>query len=199
MTRAKGRWWREAARRKRADRRADAAWDAYRERFGRAPDCTIVWLDGRREEAASVVIAKGRHYAGRHIIAPAASLVEPSFQVVLFRGGGRVAVMRYGIALLRDRIPRLSDVSIIEGRDVVVVGHAAEAAQGDGDIVASLPLRVTLAGTDLSNARPTEDSVQAVSPSRRSMKVLKSLTLVCTCALNRPSASPAFSMASSGS
>lgn len=102
----------------------------------------VVTVDGRRTEAASVVIANGRYYAGRYVLAPAASLSAASFQVVLFRSGGRWAVIRYGLALLLNRIPRLSDVTIVEGSTVEVVGPAGEPVQGDGDVIARLPLRI---------------------------------------------------------
>lgn len=105
----------------------------------------VVTIDGKRHEAASVIIAKGRFYAGRYVVAPAAHLPAPSFQVVLFQKGGRLAVMRYGLALLLNAIPRLSDVAIVEGKVVEIEGPPGEPVQGDGDIVASLPLRVAIA------------------------------------------------------
>ena len=104
-----------------------------------------VTVDGKRHAAASVIIAKGRYYAGRYVVAPSASLSSPSFQVVLFRKGGRLAVMRYGLALLLDIVPRLPDVDIVEGQSIEIEGPSGEPVQGDGDIVASLPLRVAVA------------------------------------------------------
>lgn len=109
----------------------------------------LVTVDGRCEEAASVVIANGRYYAGRYVLAPKARLSAPSFQVVLFRSGGRGAVMRYGVSMLLNRIPRLSDVTILEGRTVEVAGPTDEAVQGDGDVIARLPLRIALADEPL--------------------------------------------------
>lgn len=105
----------------------------------------LVTVDGRRVEAASVVIANGRYYAGRYVLAPEARLSAPSFQVVLFRSGGRWAVIRYGLALLLNRIPRLSDVTIVKGTKIEVAGPANEPVQGDGDVIARLPLRIELA------------------------------------------------------
>lgn len=105
----------------------------------------VVTIDGKREDAASVVIANGRYYAGRYVLAPEARLSAPSFQVVLFRSGGRWAVLRYGLALLLGRIPRLSDIAILEGRAIEIVGPANEPAQGDGDVISRLPLRIVLA------------------------------------------------------
>ena len=110
------------------------------------PRVYAVTIDGKRHEAASIIIAKGRYYAGRYVVAPSASLSSPSFQVVLFKKGGRFAVMRYGAALLLNIIPHLSDVDIVEGRDIAIEGPDGEPVQGDGDIVASLPLRVAIAG-----------------------------------------------------
>src|SRR5262245_34506501 len=53
---ARGRWWRRATGRNHADRRAYAAWVAYRERFGRTPDVTFLALGGGRR--AWLVLAK---------------------------------------------------------------------------------------------------------------------------------------------
>jgi YegS/Rv2252/BmrU family lipid kinase len=103
-----------------------------------------VTVDGERHTASSVIIAKGRYYAGRYMVAPTARLAAPTFQVVLFKRSGRLAVMRYGLALLRDIIPRLPDVTIREGRVVEIEGPLDEPVQGDGDIIAALPLRITI-------------------------------------------------------
>lgn len=93
-------------------------------------------------------------------------LVAPTFQVVLFKRSGRLAVIRYGLALLRDAIPRLPDVTIREGRVIEIEGPLDEPVQGDGDIIAALPLRASISERTLCVA----DALQApaiVMPSTR--------------------------------
>ncbi|MGE0094287.1 MAG: diacylglycerol kinase family protein [Alphaproteobacteria bacterium] len=127
----------------------------------------VVTVDGSRHEAASIIVAKGRYYAGRYVVAPSAHLSLPSFQVVLFRKGGRLAVMRYGIALLLNVIPRLPDVEIVEGRSVEIEGPPGEPVQGDGDIVASLPLRVAIADRLLRVAGALQAPATVMPSTRR--------------------------------
>ena len=126
-----------------------------------------VTVDGKRHEAASVIIAKGRYYAGRYVVAPSACLSSPSFQVVLFRKGGRLAVLRYGLALLLNLIPRLPDVDIVEGRSIEIEGPPGEPVQGDGDILASLPLRVSIADRLLRVAGALQAPATVIPSTRR--------------------------------
>ncbi len=112
-----------------------------------------VEIAGRRFPAAAVVVAKGHHYAGRFTIAARARLDEPSLQVALFERAGRWNLLRYAFALLLDRIDRLPDIRILPATSVVVRGPEGEAVQADGDLIAALPLAVTLAERPLALVR----------------------------------------------
>lgn len=98
--------------------------------------------DGRRAPAASAVIANGRFYGGRLMMAPAASLQRPDLQVVVFTRSGRLQVLRYGAALLLGLLPRLKDVEILTAQDIHIDGPKGEPLQADGDVVARLPARI---------------------------------------------------------
>lgn len=104
-----------------------------------------VTVDGVAHEAASVVVARGRFYGGRHLAAPAARLDGEGFQVCLFGSGGRLAVLRYGAALVMGRLPRATGYRIVSGRRVSVAGPPDDPVQADGDIVTRLPLDIDLA------------------------------------------------------
>jgi YegS/Rv2252/BmrU family lipid kinase len=99
-------------------------------------------VDGTAYEAASAVVAKGRYYAGRYLLAPEARLWEPVFQVCLFERGGRLAALRYARALQQGRLARLPDYRIVSGRAVRIEAPAGEPVQADGDIVARLPVEI---------------------------------------------------------
>ncbi len=103
-----------------------------------------VTIDGRAYKTVSVVACNGRRYGGPFVAAPNASLGDDSFQVLLMNGRGWLSVLRYGLGLMLGRLTQLSDVQLIAGRDVTVHGHAGQPVQADGDIVAHLPLSVTI-------------------------------------------------------
>ena len=103
-----------------------------------------VTVDGREYEAVSVIVAKGRHYAGKFVCAPKARLDEPHFQVCLFKRRGAWNVLRYALALGVNRLPKLPDLEIVEGREVSIEGPEGDPVQGDGDLVGHLPITVGL-------------------------------------------------------
>ena len=81
-----------------------------------------------------------------------ARLDEPALHVCLFERGGRWAAIRYMAALLLGFLPRLGDYRVIRARSVTIAlepetaeERAAPPVQGDGDVVARLPARITVA------------------------------------------------------
>ena len=104
-----------------------------------------VTVDGVEHDAASVIVARGRLYGGRHLAAPAARLDADEFQICLFEDGGRLAVLRYGIALLLGRLPKAAGYRMVPGRRIRIAGPDGDPVQADGDIIARLPLTVELA------------------------------------------------------
>ncbi len=108
------------------------------------PRCYQVNIDGTSYHASSVVIAKGHYYGGRFIVAPKARLDEPSLYVALFERGGRWNLFRYAVAFVGNRLERLPDVRVLPATAIQVSGEPGEPIQADGDLLAVLPLRVTL-------------------------------------------------------
>ncbi len=103
-----------------------------------------VTIDGATYASSSVVVCNGRRYGGPFIAAPEASLIDDGFHVVLMQGRGWFNIARYGAALMLGRIAKLHDVRLITGRDVLVEGVPGRPVQADGDIVATLPARITV-------------------------------------------------------
>jgi diacylglycerol kinase (ATP) len=110
-------------------------------RYGFAP--ITVELDGVASQAASVIVTKGRLYAGRYRIAPAAKPAEPGFQVVLFRRPGAAQAVLAGLALPLGLIPRLPGVEIRPALSIRMVSGAEVPVQADGDPAGRLPAEVT--------------------------------------------------------
>ena len=113
--------------------------------FAYRPHLFRLTIDGRPYQAASVVVSRGRHYAGPFIAAPDAVLASPDLHVCLFEQPGRAAVLRYGVALLGNALPQTSHYRVVRGREVEILGHDTQLVQADGDIVATLPLRLDVA------------------------------------------------------
>jgi YegS/Rv2252/BmrU family lipid kinase len=104
-----------------------------------------VRVDGVWHEAGSVVVAKGHYYGGRFVLAPEARLDRPEFQVCLFMKRGRLALVLYALALPLGLLPRLKSVKLLPAREVVIEGPAGDPVQGDGDVIARLPVTITVA------------------------------------------------------
>jgi diacylglycerol kinase family enzyme len=129
---------------KRAIGKGAYVWQTLREmpRYGFAPIRAVI--DGRVEDAASVIVTKGRLYAGRFLLAPGADPRAEGFHVALFRDAGVLAAMRYGAALPLGLLPRLRGVDILRGHDVRL--HCAGIpAQADGDAAGCLPVAIEAA------------------------------------------------------
>ncbi len=118
------------------------------EAFRHRPTTYRVDVDGQTFEAASVVVANGRHYGGPYVCAREARLTKPTLFACLLAGNRRWDVIRYGWGLLSGRLPKFHDVKIVEGRQFTVESRQAEESHGpvqaDGEILARLPLRVSL-------------------------------------------------------
>ncbi len=102
-----------------------------------------VRIDGRDEEAGSVVITKGSLYAGNFLLAPEARPSEPGFSVALFGRSGPAAVLMYGAALTMNLLPKAPGMRLLRARHVEVLGGSSLPAQADGDPAGVSPVTVT--------------------------------------------------------
>lgn len=107
--------------------------------------------DAPPQEVASVIVAKGHFYGGRFICAPDARLTEPELHVCLFPRGGRLNALRYVWGVTAGRLARFPEYRVVTAKRVRIEGPAgdglfADAVQGDGDVLARLPVEITLAG-----------------------------------------------------
>ncbi|WP_307833614.1 diacylglycerol/lipid kinase family protein [Azospirillum brasilense] len=100
---------------------------------------------GEPVEAASVIVAKGHFYGGRFVCAPDARLADPWLHVCLFPRSGRGNALRYLWGVTAGRLPRFPDYRVLPARRVVVEGPVGEPVQGDGDVIARLPVEIALA------------------------------------------------------
>jgi YegS/Rv2252/BmrU family lipid kinase len=101
------------------------------------PDGAVTQLNG-----ASCIICNGHYYGGTFVLAPAARLDAACFQLVLFQRPGCIAALSYATAMVLGQIPRRADVTLLPVVAVEIDGPAGEPVQGDGDIIARLPVRI---------------------------------------------------------
>lgn len=113
------------------------------------PSEFAIGIDGVPYRAGAAVIAKTRFYAGRFVLAPAASAADPLFHVVLFAPGPRRAVLRYLAAMALGRAYRASGVRVIPARRITLAEDGPWPVQADGELLAGSPLSVAVADAPL--------------------------------------------------
>ena len=114
----------------------------------------VVRVDGSEHRAATVIAAKGRFYAGSYLIAPRASLAEPFLDLVLFTRFGRFAVLRYLALLLLGRLPQCRDIIVLRSPSALVSAAEPVPVQADGELVARLPVVISIAERPVYLVRP---------------------------------------------
>ncbi|QQS14113.1 MAG: diacylglycerol kinase family lipid kinase [Rhodospirillales bacterium] len=115
-----------------------------------------VEIDGVAREAASVIVSNARSYGGSYTLAPGESVRRPVLSVCLFDGGGRADIVRYGAALLMDRLARARGFNVVEAREVSIRASDGAAAplQIDGDNAMKLPVTIRVAPRRLTLLMP---------------------------------------------
>jgi diacylglycerol kinase (ATP) len=99
-----------------------------------------VCIDGKATEAGSVIVSKGRLYAGHYLLAPEARPDAPGFTVALFDRTGPWSALMYGAALPLNLLPRAPGLRLLRASEVQIFGQSE--AQADGDPAGMVPLRV---------------------------------------------------------
>lgn len=100
-------------------------------------------VDGADMTTASAIVSKGRLYAGRYTLAPAALPTEPGFTLALFDHRGPGAAAMYAAALPFNLLPYAPGVRLLRASEVEFHGNQGISAQADGDPVGTTPLRVS--------------------------------------------------------
>jgi diacylglycerol kinase (ATP) len=119
----------------------------------------VVDATGGERRAASVIVVKGRRYAGDFVIAPSARLAEPTLHVVLFGRAGRLAALLGLMAMVLGALHRLPSVSILPMRKLQVTPTGQSSAapflvEIDGDVTGELPIAIGIAETPLLLVQP---------------------------------------------
>lgn len=129
--------------------RSAYVWQSLRElpRYPFAPIEAV--LDGEVTRASSVIVTKGRLYAGRYLVAPGADPTQPGFHVVLFDYFSPAFAALAGAALPLGLIPRLPGVRILRANNITLRAEAWVPVQADGDPAGQLPVSIEAASEPL--------------------------------------------------
>ena len=106
-------------------------------------------VDGDEVEASSIIVSKGRLYAGRFTLAPHANACQPGFNVALFDCYGTAAALMYGAALPLNLLPRMPGLHIRTATSVEIIGNGGVSAQADGDPAGVTPITICNAPTPI--------------------------------------------------
>jgi len=107
--------------------------------------------DGEQTACEAVYVAKGRFFAGRWSFAPQASLGDPLLHVVALEKATRLRFLRFAWALFckRDDLPGARRFTC---HALSISGDGALPFQADGDIIARLPVTITVSAQAITFA-----------------------------------------------
>ena len=104
------------------------------------PDKLILDMDGKTYTGYSVIISKVAKYGGNFKITPNARLTDPFFYVCLFKGKGRLDILRYVTGIVAGKHLGFRDVEYVRAKNINVEGDAH--IQIDGDYFGRSPARI---------------------------------------------------------
>ncbi|MEM9472761.1 MAG: diacylglycerol kinase family protein [Pseudomonadota bacterium] len=101
-------------------------------------------IDNKEYSGVGAIIINGRYYAGSHVVAPQNDLGNGRLCVVILHKPGRIAALRYGLAMLLDRLQSRTDVTFLQQvRSIEIDGDDTTPVQVDGETACHLPVLIT--------------------------------------------------------
>ncbi len=100
------------------------------------------------------VEAAMRHYAGRMVWAPDANIDTPSLQIGIFTRVGRLQLPIYAFGFVSGWFRRFPGAVVRSVAEVRLSGPSTEPVQADGDVVAHLPVSVSVASVSAKILAP---------------------------------------------
>lgn len=91
---------------------------------------------------AAAIAANGHFYGGTFVCAPDARLTDPTLHLCRFERSGRWNALRYVVGVTTGLVPRFPDVPVEPVTTLRIDGPEGEPVQGDGDIIARLPVTI---------------------------------------------------------
>jgi diacylglycerol kinase (ATP) len=103
-----------------------------------------VAVAGQEYDARTVIVTRASCYGGPFRLVLNANLASPALHVVIMQGYGWWSALRYGAALVSGRLHCLADVRVVETDSVEIEGPSFDPVQMDGDLMATLPLSISI-------------------------------------------------------
>ncbi len=129
---------------------------------GHRPELSVSAAGVPPVRGSGVIVGRSRLYGGRLSVTPGASLREPLLQVCVFRGRGRLDMIRYAWGVIRGVHPTYRDVALFKADRVAIASDERVHVHADGDVVGVLPVDICVAPDALRVVLP--DSRTAGAP-----------------------------------
>ena len=104
------------------------------------PGRLVLDIDGKTCAGYSVIISKVAKYGGNLKITPDARLTDPFFYVCLFKGKGRLDIIRYVTGIVTGKHLSFRDVEYVKAKNIDVKGDAH--IQIDGEYFGRSPAKI---------------------------------------------------------
>lgn len=102
-------------------------------------------VGGQRHTVGSILVANGKYFAGRVVWAPNADIGKACFEIGLFTNVNRRSLPIYALAIASGFLPKLKGFDLLKSKEIILEGPVGCPVQADGDIVANLPVHISIA------------------------------------------------------
>lgn len=104
------------------------------------PGKLILDMDGKTSSGYSAIISKAAKYGGNFKITPDARLTDPCLYICLFKGKGRLDILRYVTGIVAGKHLGFRDVEYVKAKNIDIKGDAH--IQIDGDYFGRSPAKI---------------------------------------------------------
>jgi len=106
----------------------------------------IIDIDGQKplRSGYSVVVCNSRHYGGRFMLCPEASIDDGWLDVCILQKRHASVILRSGLSVLLNNQWAVEGMTIYRGRSVNVSSSHKVLVQSDGDIIGTTPISFTI-------------------------------------------------------
>ncbi len=118
--------------------------------FSRRKGSFKVRADDEELQCAIALITNGRYYAGKHLVAPDASILETKLHLLAFKEDGVWALFKYACRLLTGSLAKSHNVQCRTIRTARIDTCRAAAVQIDGEPFGGTPLEVSVGDCELT-------------------------------------------------
>ncbi|MCW2308207.1 diacylglycerol/lipid kinase family protein [Rhodobium gokarnense] len=121
-------------------------WSALKRSLKRRPGPLTVTVGSEAPRTCRLaVLTNSERYGGTFRLCPAAHATQPGLHLVMLTSDGPLALMRFGLALVMNRIAHAHGVITVPVETVTVTSEEPIACQIDGDPFGATPVTVTAA------------------------------------------------------